>query len=255
MRKQGFFTTSWDDGHPSDGRVADLLARYDLQGTFYIPLRGPRRSMDHAQIRNLSTVFEIGAHTVSHCDLSQVSDQTAKAEICDSKAMLEELTGKSCKMFCFPKGRYHRSQLRLVQEGGFLGVRTVELMSLDLPRIQAGIAVMPTTLHAYAHPRLSYLKNTVKRFAWRNLLNCARFGALRFGNRSWVSTAERLMRRVAEEGGVFHVWGHSWELDEYELWPQLGQVLAVMGELKAFARPVTNSAVCAQVVPEASLVG
>jgi hypothetical protein len=245
MRKQGFFTTSWDDGCPSDGRIAELLARYDLQGTFYIPLRGPHGSMDHGQIRSLSTVFEIGAHTVSHCDLSRLSDQEAKGEICDSKATLEDLTGKACKMFCFPKGRFRRDQLRLVQQGGFLGVRTVEMMSLALPRMEAGIAVMPTTLHAYAHPRLSYFKNIAKRFAARNLLNY-----FRYGDRHWETTAERFMRWVVKEGGVFHLWGHSWELDQEGLWPQLDRVLGIMGELKSFAPPVTNSAVCAQVLPK-----
>ena len=30
------FTTSWDDGHPSDLHVADLLERYGMKGTFYL---------------------------------------------------------------------------------------------------------------------------------------------------------------------------------------------------------------------------
>ena len=30
-------TTSWDDGHPLDFKLAELLNKYNLKGTFYIP--------------------------------------------------------------------------------------------------------------------------------------------------------------------------------------------------------------------------
>ena len=35
--KQTYITTSWDDGHQLDLRVAELLTKYRLHGTFYIP--------------------------------------------------------------------------------------------------------------------------------------------------------------------------------------------------------------------------
>ena len=31
-----FVTTSWDDGHVLDHKVANLLESYDLPGTFYV---------------------------------------------------------------------------------------------------------------------------------------------------------------------------------------------------------------------------
>ena len=31
-------TTSWDDGHPLDLRLAELLHKYDVPATFYIPV-------------------------------------------------------------------------------------------------------------------------------------------------------------------------------------------------------------------------
>jgi hypothetical protein len=33
-----YITTSWDDGHPSDLRVAELLIKHGLRGTFYVPM-------------------------------------------------------------------------------------------------------------------------------------------------------------------------------------------------------------------------
>ena len=38
MKPSTCITTSWDDGHPLDLRVAELLAKYGLQGTFYVPM-------------------------------------------------------------------------------------------------------------------------------------------------------------------------------------------------------------------------
>ena len=34
MGRVAYITTSWDDGHPLDFRVAELLAKYGLPGTF-----------------------------------------------------------------------------------------------------------------------------------------------------------------------------------------------------------------------------
>jgi ABC-type uncharacterized transport system YnjBCD substrate-binding protein len=31
--------------------------------------------------------------------------------------------------------------------------------------------------------------------------------------------------RVNREGGVFHLWGHSWEIDRYKDWDRLEKVL------------------------------
>src|SRR5690242_4394500 len=55
-------TLSWDDGHPLDSRIADMMSRYHLRGTFYIPRTAERGTMRAAQIRELSQTFEVGAH-------------------------------------------------------------------------------------------------------------------------------------------------------------------------------------------------
>jgi len=43
---EAIVTTSWDDGHPSDLKLAELLREYDVPATFYIPIDNlERRSM------------------------------------------------------------------------------------------------------------------------------------------------------------------------------------------------------------------
>src|SRR5438270_8257802 len=143
MEREAFITTSWDDGHPSDVRMAELLARYGLRGTFYIPRTAGMDMLSAAALRDLAGSFEVGGHTIRHVTLTEVSDADARREIAESKAWLEGATGRPCPMFCPPRGKYRRRHLDLIREAGYAGVRTVELLSLDFPRPTAGLLLLP----------------------------------------------------------------------------------------------------------------
>jgi peptidoglycan/xylan/chitin deacetylase (PgdA/CDA1 family) len=238
--KKAWFTTSWDDGHPLDKRLAELLAKYGIPGTFYIPLENPKRPvMDRAAIRSLSAAFDIGAHTVHHAEIDGLPDSAAEMEITAPKKIFEDLTGKPCRMFCFPRGYFKPSQLRFVRDAGFLAARTVELLSVAFPRMQDGVLVMPTTMQAYEHSRKNYLRNIGKRKAVINLLNF-----LRSKGSNWVETSEWFMCEAERTGGVFHLWGHSWEIDKWGLWEPLEQVFQKMAEHRASVHFADNSEVC-----------
>src|SRR5439155_1135405 len=144
-------TTSWDDGHPMDLRVAELLTRYGLPGTFYVPLSNSRPTLSTAEIRGLSQQFEIGAHTVNHVRLTALADSEAQEQVTDSKKQLEDILGKPCSIFCFPGGSYSKIHFRMLREAGFVGARTVKLLSLERPCAIDEIAVIPTTIQAYPH--------------------------------------------------------------------------------------------------------
>ena len=77
MVRETCVTTSWDDGHPLDIRVAELLNKYALRGTFYVPMRAEKQTMTVPQLRELSTRFEIGAHTLAHTVLTSVGSAIA----------------------------------------------------------------------------------------------------------------------------------------------------------------------------------
>jgi peptidoglycan-N-acetylglucosamine deacetylase len=239
---QAFITTSWDDGHPSDMRLADMLARHGLTGTFYIPRAIETGVMPTADIRSLSSNFEIGAHTLNHVFLANTNDATARAEIAGSKAWVEDITGQPCPMFCPPAGRYKSRHLPMFRDAGYTGIRTVEFLSLDLPRPRGGILEMPTTLQAFPHPPVNYLKNLTKRGAVANFWLYARHGR----SRNWAVLARRLLLRTLRVGGIFHLWGHSWELDQAGLWPCLEDVLTMLDEVRDQAPCLTNGQICRQ---------
>lgn len=240
MKPLTCMTTSWDDGHPLDFRLADMLEANGLRATFYIPESADTGTMGRGDVRHLSERFDIGAHTIHHTFLDTVDEKRAAAEIIDSKAWVEHITGRPCDLFCPPAGKHSERDLRLIRQAGYVGLRTVELMSTDAPRERDGLLIMPTTVHAFPHPAKSYVKNALKRRSphnlWRYVVNGHMAG--------WDEQVERQLESVARHGGVFHLWGHSWELEETAQWERLAAVLAVMGRYTSRVPCLTNAQVC-----------
>jgi peptidoglycan-N-acetylglucosamine deacetylase len=246
MKSPTCITTSWDDGHPLDFRVAELLTKYGLQGTFYVPKVAESGTMTATQVRELSRSFELGAHTVHHIDLTRASDQQARREIVDSRSWLEDSTGKPCSMFCPPKGRFFPRHVDLVRDAGYRGMRTVELLSLNYARSQSGVVVLPTTLQAHPHGLAAYAKNALRRASFRNLWLFLVHGR----STDWVKLVRALLGRAIQYGGVFHLWGHSWELEETGQWQRLEEVLRFLSQFTSQVPSLANSQAC-QVVSNA----
>ena len=240
MRHTTYLTTSWDDGHPLDLRVADLLTKYGVRGTFYAPMRAQNGTMTVAQIRELGRGFEIGAHTLDHVTLTRANEHQAWQQIEGSKSWLEDSTGLPCLMFCPPEGKYSGRHLKMVQKAGYLGLRSVELASLDCPRPKAGLMLMPTSVQAHPHSRVVFCKNAVKRAAFGNLWRYVVHGR----STDWPALAGSLLRRAIEAGGVFHLWGHSWELQQTGQWQRLDEVLRIMSQFARDSLVLANGQIC-----------
>jgi peptidoglycan/xylan/chitin deacetylase (PgdA/CDA1 family) len=67
--------------------------------------------------------IEIGAHTVTHPILTSLDDETARLEITAGKADLEEITGRSVRLFAYPNGKpgmdFDARHAAMVREAGF----------------------------------------------------------------------------------------------------------------------------------------
>jgi hypothetical protein len=236
-----YITTSWDDGHPLDGRVAELLTKYGLRGTFYVPRAAETGTMSAAQVRDLSAAFEVGAHTLHHVDLTGATDAAAWDEIAGSKSWVEDSTGRPCPLFCPPLGRFASRHLRLIRRAGYAGVRSVELLSTAFPGARADLLLLPTTVQAYPHGLAAYARNGLKRAAFRSLWRCV----THCRSADWVELARSLLRTALRCGGVFHLWGHSWEIERAGLWQRLEEVLRYVAQFKGEAPALTNSEVLA----------
>ncbi len=223
-------TTSWDDGHPLDLRIAEMLSRFGLAGTFYIPRSAQTPTMTESSVRELAGAFEIGAHTLNHIYLTSTDDATARNEIESSKSWVENITGIPCPLFCPPGGKFGARHLHHIREAGFSAIRTVELLSLDAPRQHpGGLKILPTSVQSHPHTSSAYLKNLVRRRSIANFrlyLTTAHSG-------DWVRTTEALLQTALRRGGVVHLWGHSWEIDKFDQWKPLEDALRLLGQVAA----------------------
>jgi peptidoglycan/xylan/chitin deacetylase (PgdA/CDA1 family) len=214
-------TTSWDDGHVLDLRLTGLLEKYQVPGTLYVAPENheldPADRLSPAQLVDLSQRFEIGAHTVTHRSLTHLPDEQARAEIVRSREVLEDVVGAPVRSFCYPRGAYRPVHVAQVREAGFRFARTVERFA-GTPGGE--VLTTATTVHAYRH--------------WSDAVPIARTagGAPRRGLRyllNWDDLAIALFDRVADVGGTFHLWGHSWEVEANDDWHRLERVLAHIG--------------------------
>jgi hypothetical protein len=242
MSANAYITTSWDDGHPLDCRVADLLTKYGLQGTFYVPMAAENGTMTAAQVRELSSAFEIGAHTLHHVDLTSAPEAVAWQEVAGSKSWVEDSTGSPCPMFCPPRGRYAPRHLKLIRQAGFEGLRSVELLSTDFPGPRDELLLLPTTVQAYPHGPAAYARNGLKRGAFRNLWRWV----AHCRSADWAKLARSLLCATLKCGGVFHLWGHSWEIQKAGQWQRLEETLRFVGQFAGRAPALTNSQVCSR---------
>jgi peptidoglycan-N-acetylglucosamine deacetylase len=216
-------TTSWDDGSPLDLRIADLLAERELPGTFYVPVKGHTRSvrMRSSEMLQLARQgFEIGAHGISHPNLAECEPWRLAIEVEISKKKLEDALGKRVLMFAYPRGRYNSEVVSAVKEAGFIGARTTSMLSCDLAFDPFR---MPTSVQAYPHSRLDYMRNLSRVVDWRRTWVYATH--VRYAS-NWVALAKILFDSVLRDGGLWHIYGHSWEVEEYDLWDDLREVLA-----------------------------
>jgi hypothetical protein len=219
---QTIVTTSWDDGHPRDVELAELLSELGIRGTFYVaPQSMERPPIGTGALRELAGQFEIGAHSVTHSPLTGLAERELRREVCESKHMLEDVLGSEVSVFCYPRGHYNRRVRRAVMDAGFRCARTTTEFHLD-----AGDDPwrMPTTLQAYPHPLWMRVYHGTKTLNWRGLASMFRTGP----GKSWVALARAFFERALARGGVWHLWGHSWEIEEQGLWEDLRTVLGAV---------------------------
>ena len=144
------------------GVKATFFIATDFLGGFFPTFAGALPMMTGAQVRELAAFgHEVGAHTMGHPKLTQLSIHAAKAEIAGSKVFLENLLGCSLVSFAYPKGDFNPTTKELVRESGFSFAVTVRpgivrdpFDCLTLPRVWINNAITAKGFHARLSPAL-----------------------------------------------------------------------------------------------------
>lgn len=222
-----YLLLSFDDTSEFDVKAAELLEKYRLKGTFYLDTERIDKRLTMDEVKWISEFNEIGAHTVTHRDLTKMSTNEALWEITESKRRLEAIIEKPVTSFAYPYGIYNENVVGLVAEAGFLSGRTTEPFNTDLDKEPYKLKV---TLWAYPHAYRHLLK-AVKRLNLYYLITNPLL------LKRWNKLAELLLERLVEKGdGVFHILIHADAIEKRSEWAKLedvfNQVRSMEGELK-----------------------
>lgn len=214
-------TTSWDDGHSKDMRVAELLGAHGVKGTFYISFNYPERpQISNGEIRTLYGMgMEIGSHTLTHRLLTGRPADEVRHELSESRKRLEDILGAAVAAFSYPQGAYTAAARTALAETGYrLGRSTVEFRTAS----KFDPLLMPVSAEFCRRSRTAIIRHALRDGNLAGLTNWARNlrvepDPLRLG---------RLMfDDVCARGGIFHLTARSWEIDNGELWRDLEAML------------------------------
>jgi len=157
---------TFDDGYQNNLiNAAPVLAKYNFSATCYIVTDkiGMSNSWDlkhgitQRPLMNKDEIFkwlsfgmDIGAHSKSHADLTNISKSQAKKEIYDSKAELEESFKIQISDFCYPFGRFNNEITKIVKDSEYLSATTMKRgranhksNKLQLPRVPINHRTLP----------------------------------------------------------------------------------------------------------------
>jgi peptidoglycan/xylan/chitin deacetylase (PgdA/CDA1 family) len=236
------FTCSIDDGYPSDMKMAELLHKHGLNGTFFVPVKNREgfEVVSPTQMREISRHFEIGSHTFEHCYLNSLDLLQARYQVIEGKKRLEDLLGTGIAGFCYPGGKHRQRDVGIVKAAGFKYARTV--MNL---RFDAGDKPfeMPTTVQFYPHDSTVYLRNFATSGDWLK-----RHEGLRLAvhYQYWIDRLYALFDYACTRGGAFHLWGHSKEIDELNAWREMDRFLAYVSGRTAAPDRLNNEQLAAR---------
>jgi len=234
---KAIITTSWDDGHPLDLKLAELLKKYDVPATFYIPISYVKRGcMNPQQIRELARSFDIGGHTYHHLVLTRISPKEAEREIVEGKKELEEIIGREVVSFCYPKGKFNGEVINVVEKAGFIGARTTKSATRSIKDpFKMGTTAYASCWHFGLAPY------------FRHAMASQDFGLFRFMLKnnlllnSWDKIAIRTLDFVVNNGGIWHLWGHSWSIEDNNNWVRLEKIFRSIDALSNDVRKMSNS--------------
>lgn len=201
-------TFSYDDGVLQDFRLVELLNKYGIKATFNInsELLGTERviningkpiqhnKISRCDVAPLYAGHEVAVHTLTHPNLPYVPDDEIIRQVERDRENLSELVGYEVIGMAYPGGGYQNSDRveRVIRNHtGVKYARTISLGYSFAPQENI-FRYKPTTFH--------------KDFAINYKLADEFF--------------------AMEGGGLFYIWGHSYEFDVEDSWGEFEKFLA-----------------------------
>jgi peptidoglycan/xylan/chitin deacetylase (PgdA/CDA1 family) len=140
---------TFDDGYADAYSAAlPVLQHYGFTATFYVVsgFVGQPGYMTWEQLAGLRDAgMEIGAHSISHPDLTTLDAFELARQLNEPKAEIETRLGVRVVSFCYPAGRYNGAVIEAVRAAGYENATTTrwdndyrDLLALPRRRISGG---------------------------------------------------------------------------------------------------------------------
>jgi peptidoglycan/xylan/chitin deacetylase (PgdA/CDA1 family) len=134
----GLAAITFDDGMRNNHAVAlPILNEYRIPATVYVTIDyiggdspwigagGDGAMMSEPELRDLAAAgWELGAHTMTHPDLSTLDYDACRKEIEESRDALEHIADIQIQTFAYPFGRYGPEAIAAVRDAGLLAAVT-----------------------------------------------------------------------------------------------------------------------------------
>ncbi len=120
---------TFDDGWRGTVDVGGpILEAHQLQAMLFVTtdLIGHPQFVGLSLLRSLPDEFVVGSHAQTHRLLARLSDEEVRAELHNSKSMLEDILGHAVDTIAFPGGSFDRRVLRMSRDVGYRFVFTSE---------------------------------------------------------------------------------------------------------------------------------
>lgn len=214
---------SWDDGALEDQKLFELHERYRIPGMFFVPTRNQegRSVLTPTMIREAESKYiSFGGHTENHIYLTNITLPEVRQEILLNKIYLEDILDHKVDDFCLPGGQYTPEVLNIAYEF-YKTVRTADTMCF---KYKGG--VFKPTFHLYPRGKKSLLWNGIK----NKSLSQTAYVALHI-NATYFELIRNLIKKEKEKNSVVMIWGHSWELEQYDLWEDLKEIMQLAAKM------------------------
>jgi hypothetical protein len=140
-----------------------------------------RQALSHEEIFSMTPWVDFQCHGRYHFNLTICDDDTAEAEIGDSKIELKKILGRDCEHFAYPFGDYSSRDVTFVKNSGYKSGRTadpgVNDVNSNLYQLKA-IAMIPDNASinmlcaqmsgfpGYVSYLLIHMINRIRRLLW-----------------------------------------------------------------------------------------
>lgn len=232
-------TLSYDDGVCADMRLAALLDRYGMKGTFNINSGlfdwDGRMSPEEIRTHILDKGHEVAVHGENHIAPGVVAPAIAIADIMNCRQTLEDMFGIIVRGMAYPdsgilrlhNGNTYENIRRYVADTGIVYSRALHGDNNSFMLPEDLLAWMPT-----AHHNNPLLKEYVKEFVQLD--------------EEKTYSSHRFPR-------LFYLWGHSYEFDRDNNWDVIEDFCAAISN-KEDTWYATNIEICEYMLAYRSLV-